>query len=142
VKGTDPMSGFSLRRTTSSRSLAITVLAALLALTAACGGTTDTDDDGSDTGEATVITIQYVEDVFTVDGQPAGTRITVRPGPIDIQITADAPGELHIHSNPEHTLTFGEGTETFPIQIDQPGIVEVESHDHGHLLVAQLEVRP
>ncbi len=45
-----------------------------------------------------------------------------------------------MHSDPEQELEYGEGTTTVTIQgIDQPGTVDVESHDLDKVIV-QLEV--
>ena len=45
-----------------------------------------------------------------------------------------------MHSTPEQELAYEAGTSTLPLVIDQPGIVEVESHDL-ELVIVQLEVR-
>jgi hypothetical protein len=59
---------------------------------------------------------------------------------IDLVVTADQPGEIHVHSTPEQELAYEAGTTTLPLTIDQPGVVEVESHDLD-LTIVQLEVR-
>jgi hypothetical protein len=72
---------------------------------------------------------------------PNGERIDVALGePLTLNITADAPGELHVHSTPEQELAYDEGTSQLELTIDQPGVVEVESHDL-ELTILQLEVR-
>ena len=72
---------------------------------------------------------------------PSGERVDVDAGqPIDLEVTADEPGEIHIHSDPEQEIPYDAGTETIEIQIDKPGVVEVESHDLDQVIV-QLEVR-
>ena len=72
---------------------------------------------------------------------PNGERVSVPLGEeIDLVVTADAPGELHVHSTPEQELAYRAGTTTLPLVIDQPGVVEVESHDL-EITVVQLEVR-
>ena len=76
------------------------------------------------------------------DGEvdPNGERIEVDAGqPIDLEVTADEPGEIHVHSDPEQEIAYDAGTETIEIQIDRPGVVEVESHDLDQVIV-QLEV--
>ena len=56
-------------------------------------------------------------------------------------MTADEPGEIHIHSDPEHEFEYDEGTETLDqFEIDRPGIVVVESHNLDQVIV-QLEVK-
>jgi hypothetical protein len=85
----------------------------------------------------TTIAITFSGD--TVD--PNGVERTVRAGePINLHIVADKPGELHIHSSPEQELEYAAGTSHEVLTIDQPGVVEVESHDL-ETLVVQLEVR-
>jgi hypothetical protein len=59
---------------------------------------------------------------------------------IELVVQADEGGEIHVHSNPEQTLQYGAGTTTLPITLDQPGVVEVESHDLDQVIV-QLEAR-
>lgn len=98
-----------------------------------------TPGDASETREPTR---PFIEIAFE-DGEvtPNGERIEVPLGePIDLVITADVPGELHVHATPEQELAYDAGTTTIPLTIDQPGVVEVESHDPA-LVVVQLEVR-
>lgn len=72
---------------------------------------------------------------------PSGDRVRVRAGePIVFDVTADAPGSLHVHSTPESVLEYDEGSTKLELVIDQPGVVEVESHE-AHAVVVQLEVR-
>ncbi len=104
----------------------------LLATVTACG---DEEKAGSDE----VVTIDITIEDGKVD--PSGDRVEVDAGqPVDLVVTADEPGELHIHSDPEQQLEFGEGTTTLPIAIDRPGVVAVESHELDQVIV-QLEVR-
>ena len=105
---------------------------ALLAAVTGCG-----DEEKSGTDE--VVTI----DITIKDGKvdPSGDRVDVAAGqPVDLVVTADEPGELHIHSDPEQQLDFEAGTTTLPIAIDRPGVVAVESHELDQVIV-QLEVR-
>ena len=107
---------------------------AMLGLTA-CG-----DDDGNPTdGVGTPVSIDVTFEGDTVT--PNGERVEVETGqPIELDITADAPGEIHVHSDPEQTLDYDEGTSTVEIEpIDQPGVVDVESHNLEAVIV-QLEV--
>ena len=72
---------------------------------------------------------------------PNGIRVEASVGePVTIEITADAPGELHVHSTPEQEISYGKGTTTHDVTIETPGVVEVESHDPTAVVV-QLEVR-
>ncbi len=98
-----------------------------------------TPSDNTQTPEPERPTIEITFEGDTVT--PNGERVAVPLGEeIDLVITADAPGELHVHSTPEQELAYEAGTSTLPLVIDQPGIVEVESHDL-ELVVVQLEVR-
>ena len=75
----------------------------------------------------------------TVD--PNGVEKKVQAGkPITLHIVADKPGELHIHSSPEQEIEYDAGTSDKTLTIDQPGVVEVESH-HLDKVIVQLEVR-
>lgn len=57
-----------------------------------------------------------------------------------LTITADAAGELRVHSTPEQEIAYEQGTTEHEITIDRPGMVEVESHEPD-TVVLQLEVR-
>lgn len=98
---------------------------------------TPSDDTQAPEPDRPAIEITFEGDTVT----PNGERVAVPLGEeIDLVVTADAPGELHVHSTPEQELAYKAGTTTLPLVIDQPGIVEVESHDL-ELVVVQLEVR-
>jgi hypothetical protein len=81
---------------------------------------------------------------ITFDGDsvtPNGERIDAKVGePITLNIDADAPGELHVHSTPEQEVAYDAGTSTHEVTFDQPGIVDIESHELGNIVV-QVEVR-
>lgn len=113
---------------------ASTVLLCSLAL-AGCG---DAEKPAGDTTDPEVIEVTFEGDSVT----PSGERIEVATGQdIELEVTADAAGEIHVHSQPEQTLQYAEGESTVTIQgIDTPSTVEVESHDLD-LVIVQLEVR-
>ena len=72
---------------------------------------------------------------------PDGVQVKVKAGePINFRVQADQPGELHVHSSPEHEIAYRAGTTRKTITIEQPGLVDVESHDPERLVV-KLEVR-
>ena len=74
------------------------------------------------------------------DVTPQGDRLDAKAGePIAFVITADEPGEIHVHSSPEQEFEYESGTHTYEVTIDTPGLVEVESHDLEKVIV-QLEV--
>jgi hypothetical protein len=122
-------------------SLAVVLCA--LTLTSACGG-----DDGGEGGSASGGTSQQSQApktiAVTIDGNdvtPNGDRIEVEAGQdVELDVTAGAPGEIHVHSTPEQEFEYPEGKSTLTItNLDQPGTVDVEVHDLEKVIV-QLEV--
>ena len=110
---------------------------ALLGLTS-CGDDESSGADGGTTPtSAAVIEVTFEGGTVT----PNGERVKVAVGqPVELEITADEAGEIHVHSDPEQTLDYDEGTSTVTIEaLDQPGVVDVESHDL-EVVVVQLEV--
>lgn len=72
---------------------------------------------------------------------PNGQRIQVPVGePVSLNVTSDRAGEFHVHSSPEQTPAFKKGKTTVKLTIERPGLVDVEEHDSG-VVVVQLEVR-
>ena len=72
------------------------------------------------------VTVTREGDTFTPNGERVELGSARRsPSPI----TADAAGELHVHSTPEQEIAYEEGTSEHEITIDRPGVVEVESHE-------------
>jgi hypothetical protein len=73
---------------------------------------------------------------------PNGDRVEVAVGQkIELVVTADAPGEIHVHSSPEQEFEYEAGTHTLELDpIDKPSIVDVESHTLEKTIV-QLEAR-
>jgi hypothetical protein len=91
----------------------------------------------SDEGDAVALTVTREGDTFT----PNGERVELEVGQtLDLTITSDAAGELHVHSTPEQEIAYDAGTSEHQITIDRPGVVEVESHEPDSI-VLQLEVR-
>jgi hypothetical protein len=122
-------------RTPAPTAVVATLVTVLLLGLAACG-----DDDANETeGVSDPVSIDVTFEGDTVT--PNGERVEVDTGqPVELDITADAPGEIHVHSDPEQSLEYDAGTSTVEIEpIDQPGVVEVESHDL-ELVIVQLEV--
>jgi hypothetical protein len=132
------------------------VLTTALALSA-CGNDTtpaeETPTSGSataapsDTSEASSPTASAepagaVVDI-TINGadvSPKGDRVEVDLGkPVTLKITSDRAGELHVHSTPEQEVSFEAGTTTRNLTFEQPGVVEVEDHESGAVIV-QLQV--
>jgi hypothetical protein len=72
---------------------------------------------------------------------PRDQQLAIPAGvPIEVRITADRPGELHVHSRPSRTISFVPGTTSGEVRIDAPGVVKVEEHLSG-IVVAQIEMR-
>jgi len=105
----------------------------VLATLSACGGGSP---DGSSSGPKN-IDITISGDSVT----PNGEKVEVGVGQkIQLHVTADAPGEIHVHSTPEQELEYDQGTTDLTLTIDKPGLVDVESHALEKTIV-QLEVR-
>ena len=84
----------------------------------------------------TVVSITIEGDKIT----PGGERLEVgRDEVVTLEITSDRAGELHVHSKPEQYVEFEAGTSTHELVISAPGVVDVEEHESGHVVV-QLEV--
>jgi hypothetical protein len=119
------------------RTLAATaVVLATLTCASACGD--EDTPDGAGSSEPKVVQVTFEGDSVT----PNGERVEVAKGQdIDLDVTADKAGEIHVHSSPEQELEYEAGESTVTIKgIDQPGTVDVESHTLEKVIV-QLEVR-
>jgi hypothetical protein len=133
-----------------SRKKAALAIVPLMFTLAACGG----DDSASppppgdsnsspgpgspgSTPQGTTIKVTFSGNNVT----PSGERIEVEHGrPVTLLVTADKPGEIHVHSTPEQELEYKAGHSELPIvNLDQPGVVDVESHNLDKVIV-QLQV--
>jgi hypothetical protein len=116
------------------RRLFIPLIALLLAVVTLTGCSSDTAT-GTSGGPKTIdVTIKG----STVS--PNGDRIKVGVGQqIILQIDADKAGQIHVHSTPEQRIEYPAGKSTEKLKLDQPGIVDVESHALDKTIV-QLEV--
>ena len=71
---------------------------------------------------------------------PKGDLVEAKTGEvITLRIDSDRAGELHVHSTPEQEFSFDDGKSTIELNIDTPGVVDVEEHETG-VVVLQLEV--
>lgn len=113
-------------------STAIVVLSVLASLTA-CG-----DDGGGGSTQTKTIVVTVKDGKVT----PAGDRIEVDlDQPVDIVITSDVDGEMHVHSSPETAKEFVAGeNDPVELQFDRPGVVEIELHEPFEAPVVSLEV--
>lgn len=72
--------------------------------------------------------------------EPNGQRLEVGAGePIRLEIESDRAAELHVHSRPEQEFEVEPGSSTVDLTVDTPGVVDVEEHESG-VVVLQLEV--
>ncbi len=115
--------------------LALALAAPLaLALTTGCGTSAP---DAAAEGDAVVV------EVMIEDGRarPAGDRVEVPVGgTVELVVMADSAGDIHVHAEEEKEIEFEPGTTTFALELDRPGMVDVELH-HPDRLLMQLEVR-
>jgi len=101
------------------------------------GGDSPSSSSATTDGDAVAVTVTREGDTFT----PNGERVELAVGQtLDLTITADTAGELHVHSTPEQEIAYDAGTSEHQLTIDRPGVVEVESHEPD-AIVLQLEVR-
>ena len=104
--------------------LAVTLVSAFTL--SACGSSSSSSGAGED--EPTkVIDITFDGNDVT----PNGTDIDVKVGQrIELDVTADKPGEIHVHSSPEEQeFEYDAGSSTLQVKpIPAPGQVVVESH--------------
>lgn len=98
---------------------------------------TSTASTGSDAPQGTRFEVSYTDGKVS----PLGKAVEVERGEtITLVITADQAGELHVHSSPEMSIEFGEGTTSQSLTFDEYGVIEMESHDTGQT-IANFEVR-
>lgn len=119
----------------------LTLLLCTLPLLAGCGdddtGSPPTSGESGESGDHTATVEITISDGSVT---PNGERVEVHAGqPIELVVKADEAGELHVHSSPEQELEYGAGTTNLKLTLDQPGVVDVESHDPKAVIV-QLEV--
>lgn len=104
-----------------------------LSLTALAGCSDDSEPSGGN--DPIAVTLEGGEVT------PQGDRVPVTKGvPVTLEVTSDVAGELHVHAAEEQTFDFEIGSTDIELNLDQPGIVDVELHDPD-VLVMQLEVR-
>jgi hypothetical protein len=111
------------------RSVAVVALLLLGALSlTACGSSDSSSSNGASDLPTKVIDITFTGSDVT----PNGTDIDVQVGqPIEFKVTADKPGEIHVHSSPEEQefeYQAGAG-QIFKVKpVPAPSRVTVESH--------------
>jgi hypothetical protein len=130
------------------------IAAALATALLAVGACSDDSKDGQGTSSGATASGSSSEgakgpsregttvDITIKDGRvtPNGERVTVKVGePVRLRIDADTAGEIHVHSTPEQQIEFDKGSSTKTLTIETPGIVDVEDHALGQVIV-QLQV--
>ena len=121
-----------------SRTASIVACTTLL-VAAVAGCSSEDDGDSADGASKDPVTVE----ITFADGEvtPTGERVELSPGQeLDLEVTADEAGEIHVHSDPEQELEYPEGTKTFTLSFDRPGQIEVESHDLD-VVILQLQVQ-
>jgi ABC-type glycerol-3-phosphate transport system substrate-binding protein len=110
------------------RRLAAAIVSALLAAALLAGCGSSASSSGGTTGPASTKVIKVTFDGDSVE--PNGELVKVDVGQkIELDVTADKPGEIHVHSSPEQEFEYQAGSSTIEVKpITTPGRVEVESH--------------
>ncbi len=101
-----------------------------------------TEQETEDSSEKPRPTGPFADLTFKGDtAKPNGQRVEIEVGkPLTLRIDSDRAGELHVHATPEQEISFPPGQSERKLTIEQPGVVDVEDHDTG-LVLLQLEVR-
>jgi hypothetical protein len=109
------------------------VTAVLLLIVALAMGGCGSKSDSSGPLPTKVIDVTFTGRTTTPSGQVIDVAVGQR---IELRVTADAPGEIHVHSSPEEQeFTYDTGSSTIEVKpIPAPGRVTVESHDLGKTL--------
>ena len=123
----DGPSGSTCEKGHTMRRPAAAIAAALLSafLLAGCGGGSGSSP-ASDSLPTKVVDITFAGDSVTPNGELVEVAVGQR---IELDVTADKPGEIHVHSSPEQEFEYAKGSSTIVVKpITAPGRVEVESH--------------
>lgn len=123
----------SIRRTASAL---VAAAALVVAVTGCSTGSGSSDHSSSASGSSSSQTKKVAVTVKGSTVSPTAEPITVSVGqPVELDVTADRAGELHVHSSPEHEFPFQPGKSTFRFTLNQPGTVIVEEHVSGDLVL-------
>jgi hypothetical protein len=109
------------------------VCAALVALLLCGLALTACGEDGSSSSTSSGGVPETEKIAITLTGDtvdPSGQEFDIAVGePVELDVTADKPGEIHVHSSPEQEFEYKAGSSTITLDpIQAPGIVTVESH--------------
>jgi hypothetical protein len=109
------------------RRLVATVAVLLIGVVSlgACGNGSSSGASGGDLPTKR-IAITVTGESVTPNGQQYDVAIGQR---VELDVTADKPGEIHVHSSPEQEFQYDAGSTTLSLKpIQRPGVVTVESH--------------
>ncbi len=119
--------------------IAVLTAAAVLSLGACASKENDAPEpvtSGSSQVEGQEIEVAIEGDSIS----PNGARVEGEVGKaFTFVVTSDRAGTIHVHTQPGQEFEYGVGTTRFNLTIDRPGIVEVEDHEAGTVVV-QLQV--
>jgi plastocyanin len=117
---------------TGRRTVTAVVAAALALATGGCStssGAADHNTSASGSSQEASHTKKIAVTVHGNDITPNAEAVTVSVGEtVELEVTADRAGELHVHSSPQHEFEFKPGKSRFRFHLNQPGAVEVEEH--------------
>jgi hypothetical protein len=117
--------------------LVTAVVLSALALTA-CGAGSSSGATGTTDLPTKRIAITFHGDSVTPNGQRYDVGVGQR---IEFDVTADKPGEIHVHSSPEQEFEYDKGSSTIAVTpIRAPGVITVESHTLDKVIL-QLQVQ-
>jgi ABC-type oligopeptide transport system substrate-binding subunit len=90
----------------------------------ACGSSSSSSSGGDLQTKQIAVTIKG--DSVTPSGQEFDVAVGQR---VELDVSADKPGEIHVHSSPEQEFEYDAGSSTIELKpIQAPGVVTVESH--------------
>jgi plastocyanin len=132
-----------LRRTplpaVGARLVAGVVAAVLVAAISGCSTSKGASDHSTSASGSSTQTKNIDVTVKGDKVTPAAEPVTVAVGEkVELHVTSDRDGELHVHSSPEHEFEFKPGSSTFSFTLDQPGSVVVEEHVSDSLVLKLL----
>jgi len=115
------------------------MLAATAVVAVLVGGCSGGDDDGAITSDGDGVEVVITIEDDTTD--PSGGVVRVDEGEdITLRVTSDVDDEIHVHSEPDHSIPVTAGQETVEtFSIDSPGTFEMESH-RLETVIAKIEV--
>lgn len=119
--------------------VALCLTGLLSGLLSGCGGDTSSAGEGDAPGSSQGSSQATTDVDVTVDGDtisPTNQEVRVGVGgTVDLHVTSDRAGELHVHASPEQELAFGQGTTDLTVTLDKPGSVDVEEHETETLVL-------